>query len=71
MARAETLMGPLLLTWFNFNSSMDKKSHTRLSVEWDYLSIAILQRYKFGNEWVISSHTLLDMWLLIHVGIQV
>ena len=26
---------------------------------------------KFGNEWVISSHTLLTMWLLIHTGIKV
>ena len=36
--------GPLLLTWFNFNPSMDKKSHAQWSVEWNYLSIPKLQR---------------------------
>ena len=33
---------------------------------WTYLSIPKLQPLKFGNGWVISSHTLLGMWLLIH-----
>ena len=27
--------GCLLLTWFNFNPSMDKSSHAQLSVEWN------------------------------------
>ena len=29
----------ILLTWFNFNSDMDKQSHAWLSVGWNYLSI--------------------------------
>ena len=27
--------------------------------------------FKFMNGWVISSNTLLDLWLLIHAGIKV
>ena len=30
-----------------------------------------VQQLKFGNGWVISSHLLLDMWLLIHAEIDV
>ena len=35
--------GPLLLTWFNFNTSMDKYSHDQCSVGWNYSSIPQLQ----------------------------
>ena len=35
---------PLLLTWFNFNPSMDKQLHAQNSVWWNYLSIPKLQR---------------------------
>ena len=37
-------LGPLLLTWFNFNPSMDKWLQAWLSVGWNYLSIPKLQR---------------------------
>ena len=30
-----------------------------------------VEPFKFGSEWVISSHTLPRMLLLIHAGIQV
>ena len=30
-----------------------------------------VQLLKIGNGYIISSHTLLDMWLLIHAGIKV
>ena len=33
--------------------------------------IPIVQPLKFRNGYVISSHTLLGMWLLIHAGIKV
>ena len=36
-------LGPLLLTWFNLNPSMDKLSHGRWSVGWNYLSTPKLQ----------------------------
>ena len=32
-----TLLWPLLLTWFNFNLSMDKQLQAQLSVGWNYL----------------------------------
>ena len=38
-----TLLGTLLLTWINFNPSMDKYSHAQLSVGWNCLSIPKLQ----------------------------
>ena len=41
---------------------------------WNYFSILKLQRLqplKFRNEYIISSHTLLGMWLFIYVGIKV
>ena len=41
---------------------------------WNNLSIPKLQRcnrWSLGTDKVISSHTLLDMWLLIHAGIKV
>ena len=32
---------------------------------------SLVQPLKFGNRQIISSHTLLNMWLLIHIGIKV
>ena len=32
---------------------------------------ATIQVFKFKNGYVISSHTLLGVWLLIHAGIKV
>ena len=53
-----TSLGPLLLSWFNFNPSMDKKSNA-WSVGWNYLPIPKLQLcYQFGNGSLISSHTI-------------
>ena len=37
-------LGPLSITWFNFNHRMDKLSHNLQSVGWNYLSIPKLQR---------------------------
>ena len=45
-------LGPLLLTWINFNHSMDKLSHAQWSVEWNYLSISKLQQYNEVWEWI-------------------
>ena len=36
--------GPLLLTWINFNPSMDKELHALLTVGWNYLSIPKLKQ---------------------------
>ena len=41
---APCLQKPLLLTWFNFNPSMDKLLRAMKSVGWNYLSIPKLQR---------------------------
>ena len=30
-----------------------------------------MQPLKFGNEWIISSHTVLGVWFIIHTGINV
>ena len=51
MAPVETksLLWPLLLTWFNFNPSMDKLLHAQKSVGWNYLSIPKLQRLHCWN----------------------
>ena len=37
-------LGPLSLTLFNFNPSMDKLSDAQQSMEWNYLSIPKIQR---------------------------
>ena len=42
------LLWPLLLTWFNFNPSMDKQLHIQQRMGWNYLSIPKLQRC---NRW--------------------
>ena len=57
---------PLLLTWFN--PSMNNWLHPIYCVQWNYLTIPKLQRLQTK---VILSHTLRDMWLLIHAGIKV
>ena len=49
-------LGPLLLTWFNFNPSMHKYLHPVLRVGWSYLSIPKLQRC---NRWSLG----MDKWL--------
>ena len=48
---ASSPLGPLLLTWINFNPSMDKQFRPSYSVGWNHLSIPKLQRspLKFGN----------------------
>ena len=35
---------PFLLIWVHFNPSMDKYSHAKYSVGWNYLSMPKLQR---------------------------
>ena len=45
--------GALLITWFNFSTSIDKKWHVELSVGWNYLCIPKLQRlrrWSFGMD---------------------
>ena len=42
-------------------------SHYTHCKEWDEMVVPL----KFGNGYVISLHTLLAMWLLIHAGIKV
>ena len=44
---------PLLLTWINFNPSIDKQSHAQLSVGLNYLSILKLQQW-YG--WSLGIH---------------
>ena len=51
-APPEAYLGPLLLTWFNFNPSMKLLIHSQTST---------VQLLKFGNGLVISSHTLLSV----------
>ena len=38
------LLGPLLLTWNNDNTSIDKKPHAQESIGWNYFSIPKRQR---------------------------
>ena len=37
---------------------------------WFNFDPSTVQPLKFGNRWVISSHTLLGMWLLIYGGLK-
>ena len=60
---ATRLKRALVLTRFNFNTSMDKKSHTQESQGWNWT----VQPLKFGNSWIISSEYL----LLVHTEIKV
>ena len=46
------LPGPFLLTWFNFNPTMDKYSHTQYGVGWNYLSVPNLQRCNRWSLWM-------------------
>ena len=52
--------GPLLLTWFIFNPSIDKNSRGQESVGWNYLSISSLQQL---HRWCLGMD--------IHAGIKV
>ena len=64
---------PLLLKWINPIHSMQNTLDLSYSVEWNYLSIPRSQqlyRWNVGNGELISSHALLDMWLLIHAEIK-
>ena len=64
---------PLLLKWMNPIHSMQNTLDLPYSVEWNYLSIPRSQqlyRWNVGNGELISSHALLDMWLLIHAAIK-
>ena len=36
-----------------------------------HFQTSMVQPLKFGNKEIISSHILLDIWLLIHAGIKV
>ena len=45
-----TIWALFFLTWINCIPSMDKWSHARISMGWNYLSIPKPQRCKFGNE---------------------
>ena len=44
-------LGPLLLTWINFNPGMNKFLHSLWSVGWSYLSIPKFQRC---NHWSLG-----------------
>ena len=59
-----------------FILSIDKLLHPSYSVRWNYYlyiqpQTSTMQPLKYENGLVISSHTLLLMWLLIHVRIKV
>ena len=58
--------GPFLLTWINFPAVIT------YVVRWHYLSIPKLLRLHrwFRNRYIITSHTSLCMWLLIHARIK-
>ena len=43
--------GPLLLTWTNFNPSMDKQSYIQSNVEWNYMFIPKFQQC---NRWSLG-----------------
>ena len=57
--------GRLLLLWVNFKVI---KCEMKLLIQSQTSTVKPL---KFVNGPVISSHTLLDMWLLIHAGTEV
>ena len=56
-----------LLSTYNLNPNMKKSVRPLKSIVWNCLSILL----KFGKWFVISSHTLLCLWLLVHAGIKV
>ena len=59
-------LGPLFLTWFNsIPAWISNYIHYKV---WDEITYPFL---KFRNGFVISPHTLLGTWLLIHAGIKV
>ena len=55
----------------NFNLSMDKLSYPLKCGMKSLIhsQTSAVQPLKFESGYVISSHTLLDIWLLIHAGI--
>ena len=59
---------PLLLTWVNFNPSMDKYLHQYNM--WDEITDPF-PNFNGTTVEIISTHTLQDMWLLFHAGIIV
>ena len=64
------VQGSLLLTWVEFNPNMYKsilKGGMKLLI---HPQTSTVQLLKFGNEQVISSHTLLGMWKVMHAGIK-
>ena len=64
--------GSLLLTWFNFNTGMESnRIHYQMWVKLlIHSQTSMVQPLKFGNGFIISFHTLLSMWLFVHVGIE-
>ena len=63
----------VLITWIKFNLSMDWISnyiHHKVLNEITY-PFPNFQPLKFGNGQIISSHTLLGMWLLSHTENEV
>ena len=60
---SDLLLGPLLLTWINFNPGWISTPIIKCGMK--------LLIHSFWNRYVISSYTLLGMWLLIHAGIKV
>ena len=49
-------------TCFNINPIVDKK------LSFNHFQTSIIAPLKFGYGWIISSHILLGLWLLIHAG---
>ena len=66
------LLGPYLLTWFNFNPSIDGIYIYHENV-WDEITYPLqtstMQTMKSGNGQVVLPNTLLGVWLLIYAGI--
>ena len=63
--------GPFYWYGLTLTLNLDKLLHPSSSVWYDYLSTPKRQRckpFKFGKGYVISSHTFMDVWLLIHTG---
>ena len=56
--------GDILLTWIIFNLHIDEQSHQYNVCD------EFIPPLEFGDRLVISSHTLLGMWLLIQAGIK-
>ena len=57
-------LGPLLLTWINFNSSMDKQLHALYSVKGNYSSIPKLQQFHHTLNWSCDWSSMLGLKLI-------